>query len=107
MMFALVSQYTLPAGRIAELTPAHSEWIAGQYALGRILVSGRGEPATGGVIVARGDSVEEIMAWISNDPFTIEGAATYQITAFHATDHPKRSAAFDVFEAIWAEQDEC
>ncbi len=40
-MFVLVSRYLLPAGEVAAMTPQHTEWIAGCYAAGRVLVSGR------------------------------------------------------------------
>lgn len=105
MMFALVSRYTLPAGQVSALTAAHSEWIARHYASGRILVSGRRDPAAGGVIIAYGNSLAEIEEWITGDPFVVNGAAEYEITAFTATDYPKRCDAFDAFAKEAAQLD--
>lgn len=102
MMFVLVSRYMLPADQVDALIPRHSEWIARHYASGRILVSGRREPAIGGVIVAYGNSLAEIREWITADPFVINGAAEYEIVPFTATDYPKRSDAFDTFAAAAA-----
>lgn len=98
-MFVLVSHYTAPMDQVQGLTGEHSDWIAGQYAAGRVLVSGRQEPPAGGVIVVRGESREDVEQWIASDPFVLGGAAAYDITQFGATDHPKRSEALDVFFA--------
>lgn len=98
-MFVLVSRYLLPPEQVAELTPQHSAWIAEHYAAGRVLVSGRQNPPSGGVIVAIGRDLTDIQEWIVGDPFVVGGAAAYAITEFGATEHPKRSAAFDTFLA--------
>ena len=64
-----------------------------------MLVSGRQNPPDGGVIVAIGRDLTDIQEWIAGDPFVVGGGAAYAITEFGATEHPKRSAAFDTFLA--------
>ncbi|MFA6630592.1 MAG: YciI family protein, partial [Sulfuricurvum sp.] len=56
-----------------------------QYALGHFLASGRKVPRTGGVILARGASCEEIEAIVTLDPFYRHGVAEYEITEFSPT----------------------
>jgi uncharacterized protein YciI len=96
-MFVLLSEYRQPPQEVADALPRHSEWIAAQYECGRLLVSGRRRPATGGLLVARGESRVDILAWIANDPFVSEGVATYDVYEFDATDFPKRGAQFEAF----------
>jgi uncharacterized protein YciI len=63
---------------------AHLEFIRRNYEAGRFLLSGRKEPRTGGVIIARGDRVE-IEALIETDPFKQHGVAEYTVTEFFPT----------------------
>ena len=98
-MFVLISRYTVPMDVVRGVAPEHGDWVAAEYARGRIVVSGRRDPWEGGVLVVRGESVDEVRAWIADDPLVLRGVAAYEITAFEATEHPKRSPALDVFLA--------
>ena len=66
---------------------------------GRFLVSGRREPPTGGVIVARAGSEQELREILAMDPLQQMGLVEYEIVAFEAAAFPKRSGAFDAFAA--------
>src|SRR5688572_21744999 len=46
---------------------AHMAWLNKQYAAGRFLLSGRQIPRTGGIILALGDSREQIEALVRED----------------------------------------
>src|ERR1700677_3200663 len=65
--------------RLLDGDPGHPE---GNYAAGRFIVSGRREPRTGGVILARAASIAEIEAVIAEDPFSREGVAEYEVIEF-------------------------
>ena len=64
------------------------------YAAGRFIVSGRREPRTGGVILARAASTAEIEAVIAEDPFTSEGVAHYEVIEFLPGTWADEFAAF-------------
>lgn len=46
-------------------------------------MSGPLNPRTGGVVIARGESLEEISSFFKNDPYHINDAAEYFITEFN------------------------
>ena len=76
--YFLISRYTAPIERVEELVAAHRAYLEEQYARGLFVVSGRREPWTGGVIIARG-ARDEIEAAVAADPFTVEGVAETEI----------------------------
>jgi uncharacterized protein YciI len=58
------------------------EYLKKNYAAGTFLFSGRREPRTGGVIVARAGARAEVEVFVKEDPFLIEGVAEYKIVEF-------------------------
>jgi uncharacterized protein YciI len=96
-MYILISTYTQPIEKVNAQLENHRAWLAGHYASGRILVSGRRNPPTGGVIILRADSREEIKELLTDDPYTVHGLVSYEIVAFDETSFPHRSAGFDAF----------
>ncbi|MDF8266105.1 YciI family protein [Luteipulveratus flavus] len=82
-----VLDLTYPAGpdAVAPHLEAHRKWLREQYAQGRLLASGRKEPRTGGVIIARGTDRAEVEALVETDPFLAEGVAAYTVTEFAPT----------------------
>lgn len=78
-MFIVLLTYTAPLHVVDELLPAHREWLQAHYADGTFLLSGRQEPRTGGVILARGLSRAMIEAVCAEDPFALAGAATHTV----------------------------
>lgn len=83
-LFVLDLEYIAGLDLVEQHMDAHREYLAAHYADGTFLASGRKEPRTGGVILARGTR-PEIEALTATDPFTIHGAATYTITEFIPT----------------------
>ena len=61
---------------------AHVAYLEQQYASGVFLASGRKVPRTGGVILARCGSEEELQAVLDKDPFRQNGVARYTVTEF-------------------------
>ncbi|OIQ50356.1 YciI-like protein [Pseudodesulfovibrio hydrargyri] len=84
-MFILHLTYVKPLSEIDRLIPPHVEYLEKHYAAGTFLFSGRREPRTGGVIIARAGSRAEVEEIIQEDPFLIEGVAEYEIVEFVPT----------------------
>lgn len=73
--------YTVDPDQITALRPAHLQWLQAAMDDGRLLLSGRKIPVTGGMLLVRGPQ-EEVQAWCETDPFFIEGVAEYRYFAF-------------------------
>ncbi len=96
-MFVLISRFQKPLEEVNRSFVEHSAWVQRQYEAGRFLVSGRRDPAIGGIVVARASSEQELRELLTADPYQQRGLAEYEIFAFEATEFPKRSTAFDSF----------
>jgi len=81
-MFIIRISYVVPLAEVDRHLPAHVEWLHKFEASGMFLVYGRLVPRTGGVIVARARSRDEIEEAIASDPFRINGVGIYDITEF-------------------------
>jgi len=81
-MFVLLARYTKPAEEVDRLLEDHKAWITRHQEAGRILMTARQVPLTGGLILADGDSIEQMREMIAEDPFHASGAAEYEILEF-------------------------
>ena len=81
-MFALLATYTKPAEEVDQLLDEHRAWIIRHTEAGRILLTARQVPLTGGLILARASSVDEVWEMIREDPFHASGAAEYDVREF-------------------------
>jgi len=59
-MFVIELTYKAPLKNIDASLPAHMKFVKKYYALGHFLISGRKIPREGGIILAVGDSREQI-----------------------------------------------
>lgn len=93
-MFLIELDYKADLSEIDAQMRPHMAFLREQYAAGRFLISGRKIPREGGVILALGESLEEITETVRRDPFVKLGLATYRIVEFRASqcaeDMPKR-----------------
>lgn len=78
-MFVLDVTYIAPIEAVEPLVEAHMRWVATGYERGWFEASGRKNPRTGGIILARGER-ETIEAFLAEDPFVTGGVATYMVT---------------------------
>lgn len=92
-MFLIDLTYTAPLDAIDAAMRAHMTYLRAQYAAGRFVVSGRKVPRDGGVILAVGDSREEIEAIAREDPFVLQGLATFRIVEFRVSQKAKEVQA--------------
>jgi uncharacterized protein YciI len=67
----------------------HVAFLKKHYDDGRFLVSGRKVPRDGGVILALGDSREQIEAIMRQDPFCARGLADFRVIEFRASQKAK------------------
>jgi uncharacterized protein YciI len=95
-MFIVELMYKAPLSDIDAHMKAHVAFLKKYYAAGQFLVSGRKIPRDGGIILALGESREQIEAMIKEDPFHRLGLADFRIIEFRASqranDMPKRIA---------------
>jgi uncharacterized protein YciI len=84
-IYVVVLTYTRTLEEIDAYIPVHAEWLRKGYADGAFFASGRRIPRTGGVILAKGDSLEAVEARMREDPFQRLGLATAEIIPFEAS----------------------
>lgn len=81
-MFIVALSYIAPLEEIDAQLAQHVLWLKQCYADGLFLASGRKEPRTGGIILARGQR-QALQQRLAQDPFALAGLARYDITEFH------------------------
>jgi uncharacterized protein YciI len=84
-MFIIELVYKADLARIDAHMAAHVRFLKKYYAAGNFLVSGRKVPRDGGIILAVGQSRQEIQAIVEEDPFHVEGLADFRIIEFRAS----------------------
>jgi len=84
-MFIIQLTYTHSLEEINRLLDDHKLFLEKYYLEGIFILSGRKQPRTGGVILARAESMAAIEKIIAEDPFNRHGLADYTITEFIPT----------------------
>jgi uncharacterized protein YciI len=84
-MFVIELTYKAPLKDIDASMPAHMKFLKKHYAAGRFLVSGRKIPRDGGIILAVGESREQIETIAREDPFCARGLADIRVIEFRAS----------------------
>ncbi|WP_394363890.1 YciI family protein [Chryseobacterium indologenes] len=68
-MFIISLTYKSSIENIEKLIPEHNIFLHKHYDSGQFIASGRKEPRTGGIIIAKAASKKEIEQIITEDPF--------------------------------------
>ena len=84
-MFVIELIYKAPLAEIDAAMAAHVKFLKKYYAAGNFLVSGRKIPRDGGIILATGESREQIEAIVGEEPFCTRGLAEARIIEFRAS----------------------
>lgn len=92
-MFVVSVEYKVDLSEVDKVVPEHIEFLDKYYDNGHFLFSGRKVPRTGGVILAKANSKEELDAILSEDPFYQKNLANYEVTEFVPN---KFAAGFEV-----------
>jgi uncharacterized protein YciI len=88
-MFVIELEYIADLSEIDARMPEHVAWLKKHYAAGRFLVSGRKIPRDGGIILAVGESREQIEQLVQEDPFITHGLARSRVIEFRASQRAK------------------
>lgn len=89
-MFVIITRYLKPLSEMEKVTDAHRSFLDRYYQSGHLIASGPQVPRSGGVILAKASSREELVRIFSEDPFVKQGLAEYQYIEFVPV---KKSAA--------------
>ena len=93
-MFVMLLHYLKPLPEVDRFVDEHRTFLERHYAAGDFLLSGRQQPRTGGVIIARAQTREQIEAIVREDPFHREQIARYEIVEFVPSLADARLAQF-------------
>lgn len=84
-MFVITSTYARPLDD-KTLVAEHLDFVKQGFSSGHFVAAGGKPGGTGGVVIARGASEEELRALMQTDPFVREGVVTeYDFTPFRAS----------------------
>jgi uncharacterized protein len=83
MIHVLKSTYLQPPDVIEQTRPAHLEFLNEEIAAGRLLLAGRQDDGSGGVLITGDISAEEAQGILDRDPYTKAGVADYQRISFN------------------------
>ncbi len=81
-MFVIVLTYVEPLDVVDRHLAAHVDYLERQYEAGVFMASGRRIPRTGGVILARAESLSALQEILGQDPFSVHGVAKYDVIEF-------------------------
>jgi len=85
--FLIEIVYTAIPEQIAATTNDHRAFLQTGYDKGWLLMSGPQNPRTGGIVIARAPSLEDIQAFFKNDPYAIRKLATHRFVEFEPVKH--------------------
>ena len=84
-LYIISLKYNVSLARVEEVFSAHIAYTERLHAEGKVIISGRREPRTGGVLVAANCTSEEIKEIVANDPYHINNIADFEIIDFIPT----------------------
>lgn len=84
-MYIVNLNYIHDLDKVDSLLDEHISFLERQYEKGIFIASGRKVPRTGGIILVRNISFEELDQVFSEDPFMIHGVAEYEVIQFIPT----------------------
>jgi uncharacterized protein YciI len=88
-MFVIELEYIADLAEIDARMAEHVAWLKKHYAAGHFLVSGRKVPRDGGIILAVGESREQIEGFMKDDPFIRHDLARCRVIEFRASQRAK------------------
>ena len=75
--------YDQPLDVIEQTRPAHAAWLKQEIAAGRLILAGRQEDQSGGVLITGDISSDEAENVIASDPYQQAGLVQYQRLSFN------------------------
>jgi uncharacterized protein YciI len=80
---ALKSTYLQPPDVVEQTRPAHLEFLKAEIDAGRVLLAGRQEDGSGGMLITADMSGEDAQDIVDRDPYTRAGVARYERSSFN------------------------
>jgi uncharacterized protein YciI len=84
-LFVISLRYLVSLDKIDAAMPLHVAFLKKYYDKGDFIVSGRQVPRSGGIIIARGKSLDAVERLMKNDPFVKKKLASVDIVEFKAS----------------------
>ena len=81
-MFIAILTYVKPLAEVNAVFPEHLKYLNNLFSQKKLLIVGKQNPWTGGVIISKKVSREEFEKMMRDDPFTKAGVSQYQIIEF-------------------------
>jgi uncharacterized protein YciI len=79
----LKSTYLQPPDVVEQTRPAHLEFLKAEIDAGRLLLAGRQEDGSGGMLITTDMSSDDADDIVERDPYTLAGAARYERFSFN------------------------
>lgn len=83
MIHVLKSTYLQPPEVIEQTRPAHLEFLKDEISAGRLLLAGRQDDGSGGMLITSDLDTADVDDMIARDPYTRAGVASYERTSFN------------------------
>ena len=83
MFHVLKSTYLQPPDVVEQTRPAHLEFLKAEIDVGRLLLAGRQEDGSGGMLITTDMSAEDAQDILDRDPYTRAGVARYERSSFN------------------------
>ena len=85
--FVVEITYTASSEAVTAVLERHRAYLQKGYEAGLLLMSGPQNPKTGGMIIARAESLEAIQAYFEGDPYHTEGVGQHRFIEFIPVKH--------------------
>jgi uncharacterized protein YciI len=83
VFYVLKSTYLQPPDAVEQTRPAHLEFLKAEIDAGRLLLAGRQEDNSGGMLITTDMSTEDADDIVARDPYTQAGVARYERLSFN------------------------
>lgn len=87
--FIIIIHYKVTSEKINEIRPRHRQFLEKAYEQEVALFSGPQVSGKGGIVAARGKTIEEVEKFFGDDPYIKEKAAKYQFIEFQPGHYQK------------------
>ena len=83
MFHVLKSTYVQSPDVVEQTRPAHLEFLKAEIDAGQLLLAGRQEDGSGGMLITADMSSEDAQDIVDRDPYTRAGVARYERSSFN------------------------
>ncbi len=80
--FVVEVTYNVPFEQVLPTRAEHRAYLQTGYERGWLLISGAQASHTGGLVITRAPSLEELQAFFQNDPYRLKELASYRFIEF-------------------------